>query len=94
MPYSRDKLSFSLIRPYYKANLFKLYSKHTYLTPGFAFIISNSIKQPYNNMKRIILLIIAAQQYCNVVDGALSTVVESGEEECFVVRAKSNSLIR
>ena len=56
-------------------------------------LLSNSIKQPYN-MKRIILLIIAAQQYCNVVDGALSTVVESGEEECFVVRAKSNSLIR
>jgi len=44
-------------------------------------------------MKRIILLI-AALRWREVVDGALSTVVESGEEECFVVRAKANSLIR
>ena len=50
-------------------------------------------KQPHTMMKRIILLIIAALRCC-VVDGALSTVVESGEEECFVVRAKANSLIR
>jgi hypothetical protein len=36
-----------------------------------------------------LLLTLAVLQLCGIafVDGALSTVVKSGEEECFVVRA-------
>jgi hypothetical protein len=48
------------------------------------------------NMKRLpVVLAIAALQCCSlVVDSALSTIVDSGEEECFVVRAPDESMIR
>lgn len=47
-------------------------------------------------MKRLpVVLAAAALQCCSlVVDGALSTIVDSGEEECFVVRAPDESMIR
>ena len=68
-------------------------------TPRYS---NKQLKQIKIAMKKFarILLATTALQCCSVVpivNAALSTVVESGEEECFVVRAPpgpENSMIR
>ena len=44
----------------------------------------------------LIILLATVLQFGDVVDGALSTVVESGEEECYAFRAPTgeNVIIR
>jgi hypothetical protein len=47
-------------------------------------------------MSAILIILVTILQFGNVVDGALSTIVESGEEECFAFRAPAgkNVIIR
>ena len=44
----------------------------------------------------MLIILVTILQFGNVVDGALSTIVESGEEECFAFRAPAgkNVIIR
>ena len=44
----------------------------------------------------VLIILVSVLQFGDVVDGALSTIVESGEEECFAFRAPAgeNVIIR